>query len=393
MFFRLNKSGERGFTCKIVENKRDSRKSRQRVIANVGRADELAASSVSPLSSLPAPSLPIRCCSSTRSTRTPKALLSVRPEADRWADAVRPDAGAARRRHCPDPLLKERAFEFPVERAVFIAAAASAIRLGIGSRDCWSWMEDYDIPGAEGARSASSTALMAWLGEEEVEEKPEEGRLAPALRQGRDRREAVRPPPQSIHRPLHRIHGHHQPLLLRRGRRDARRARLLQDYRPDLKQMILGLVVDGDGRLALHRDVAGKHRRRRDRHSCRWSTACGNAFHRPGLRRRRPRHDLGRNHRRAGGAADSEYISRRTRALKTPSYTQDRARERRSLSCPPRRAQASGEDATVRQAGEGRRRSLYVVCRNEAEAENDRKDREAIVAALDAQLKKRATRR
>ena len=35
--------------------------------------------------------------------------------------------------------------------------------------------------------------------------------------------------------------------------------------------------------------------------------------------------------------------------------------------------------------GEGVR---YVVSRNETEAENDRKDREAIVAALDAQLKK-----
>src|SRR5260370_16266181 len=35
---------------------------------------------------------------------------------------------------------------------------------------------------------------------------------------------------------------------------------------------------------------------------------------------------------------------------------------------------------------EGKR---YVVCRNEEEAENDRKDREAIVAALDAQLKRR----
>jgi len=34
---------------------------------------------------------------------------------------------------------------------------------------------------------------------------------------------------------------------------------------------------------------------------------------------------------------------------------------------------------------EGKR---YIVCRNEAEAEKDRKDREAIVAALDAQLKK-----
>ena len=30
----------------------------------------------------------------------------------------------------------------------------------------------------------------------------------------------------------------------------------------------------------------------------------------------------------------------------------------------------------------------YLVCRNETEAEKDRKDREAIVAALDAQLKK-----
>src|SRR5262245_34782147 len=34
---------------------------------------------------------------------------------------------------------------------------------------------------------------------------------------------------------------------------------------------------------------------------------------------------------------------------------------------------------------EGKR---YIVCRNEAEAENDRKDREGIVTALDAQLKK-----
>jgi len=30
----------------------------------------------------------------------------------------------------------------------------------------------------------------------------------------------------------------------------------------------------------------------------------------------------------------------------------------------------------------------YIICRNEAEAEKDRKDREAIVAALYAQLKK-----
>ena len=43
MFFRLKKSGQRGYV-QIVENKRDGAAVRQRVIANLGRADELAAS-------------------------------------------------------------------------------------------------------------------------------------------------------------------------------------------------------------------------------------------------------------------------------------------------------------------------------------------------------------
>ena len=43
MFFRLKKSGERGYV-QIVENKRDGAAVRQKVVANLGRADELAAS-------------------------------------------------------------------------------------------------------------------------------------------------------------------------------------------------------------------------------------------------------------------------------------------------------------------------------------------------------------
>ena len=43
MFFRLKTSGQRGYV-QIVENKRDGAAVRQRVIANLGRADELAAS-------------------------------------------------------------------------------------------------------------------------------------------------------------------------------------------------------------------------------------------------------------------------------------------------------------------------------------------------------------
>jgi len=43
MFFRLKRSGKRGYV-QIVENTRDGAAVRQRVIANLGRADELAAS-------------------------------------------------------------------------------------------------------------------------------------------------------------------------------------------------------------------------------------------------------------------------------------------------------------------------------------------------------------
>ena len=43
MFFRLKKSGERSYV-QIVENKREGAAVRQTVIANLGRADELAAS-------------------------------------------------------------------------------------------------------------------------------------------------------------------------------------------------------------------------------------------------------------------------------------------------------------------------------------------------------------
>ncbi len=66
-------------------------------------------------------------------------------------------------------LLKERRFEFPVERAAFVAA--------------------------------HFYRAMAWLGEE-LEEKPT-GALAARSCQGPDRGEAVRPSP----RPLRRVHG------------------------------------------------------------------------------------------------------------------------------------------------------------------------------------------
>jgi hypothetical protein len=178
MFFRLKTSGQRGYV-QIVENKRAGAAVRQRVIANLGRADELAASGA--LASLIASGAKL----------TDQVLLIAALDED--ADGAL--SVAAKRIGGPmlfgkiwerlgigavlDDLLKDRAFEFPVERAVFVAALHRLLVSG-SDRDCSSWMEDYDIPGAEELDLHHFYRAMAWLGEE-VEEKPEKGARA-ALR-------------------------------------------------------------------------------------------------------------------------------------------------------------------------------------------------------------------
>jgi hypothetical protein len=94
MFFRLKKSGERGYV-QIVENKRDGAAVRQTVIANLGRADELAASGA--LASLIASGAKLTdqvlLISALDEDRRRRAV--GRRQADRRADAVWPDLGAA----------------------------------------------------------------------------------------------------------------------------------------------------------------------------------------------------------------------------------------------------------------------------------------------------------
>ena len=64
-----------------------------------------------------------------------------------------------------DELLKHRAFEFAVERAVFVATLHRLFVSG-SDRDCSSWIEEPDIPGIEGLDLHHFYRAMAWLGEE-----------------------------------------------------------------------------------------------------------------------------------------------------------------------------------------------------------------------------------
>jgi hypothetical protein len=246
MFFRLKKSGQRGYV-QIVENRRDGAAVHQRVIANLGRADELAASGA--LASLIASGAKL----------TDQVLLIHALDEDEGALSV-----AARRIGGPllfgriwdrlgigavlDDLLNERAFEFPVERAVFVAALHRLFVSG-SDRDCSSWMEDYDIPGAEGLDLHHFYRAMAWLGEE-----------LPA-----DQQDGATPFSPRCTKDLieEQLFAHRRDLFSRLdlvfmdttslyfeglGGQSIGQHGYSKDHRPDLRQMILAVLIDGDGR-------------------------------------------------------------------------------------------------------------------------------------------------
>src|SRR5260370_25790705 len=353
MFFRLKKSGHRSYV-QIVENKREGAAVRQTVIANLGRADELAASGA----------LAALIASGARLTDQVLLIDSLGEDAEgalsvaakriggpllfgRIWERLGIDAVLAE-------LLRERAFEFPVERAVFVATLHRLFVSG-SDRDCASWMEDYDIRGAEGLGLHHFYRAMAWLGEE-VEEKPA-GALAPRCVKDLieeklfERRRDLFTDLSAVFMDTTSLsfYGEGGETLGEHG--------YSKDYRPDLNQMILGLVVDGEGTPipgGRPGEVAGQYRRRDDA-AARHRPPATALFDRPGLRRRRSRHDLGPDHRRAREAQAGIHPGR-ARALRR-RRAQDRARQRRSFRPAPRRAQG-GRDAALRQAGEGRRQTL-----------------------------------
>ena len=379
MFFRLKTSGQRGYV-QIVENRRDGATVRQRVIANLGRADELVASGA--LASLIASGAKLtdQVLLIAAFQEDADGALSVEAKRiggpmlfDRIWERLGIDAVL-------DDLLKDRAFEFPVERAVFVAALHRLFVSG-SDRDCSSWMEDYDIPGAEGLDLHHFYRAMAWLGEE-VEEKAAEA-LAPRcvkdLIEERlfDRRRDLFTDLSVVFMDTTSLsfYGEGGATLGERG--------YSKDYRPDLKQMILGLVVDGDGRPICTEMWPG-------------NTADVTALL-PVVDRLRERFSIGR----VCVVADRGMISAATIAGLEERRLEYILGARERSDAIVRKIVLENDDPFVpllieRKAGETQlfvkqvkvEGVRYVVCRNEEEAENDHREREAIVAALDAQLKK-----
>ncbi len=179
MFFRLKTSGRRGYV-QIVENKRDGAAVRQRVIASLGRADELAASGA--LASLIASGAKLadQALLIDALDEDVEGVLSL--EAKRIGGPMlfgkiweRLGIGSVL-----DELLKDRAFEFPIERAVFIAALHRLFVSG-SDRDSSAWMEATTSPGPKGSACTPSTGPL-----------PGSARRSRRSRTGRSRRAVSR---------------------------------------------------------------------------------------------------------------------------------------------------------------------------------------------------------
>ena len=379
MFFRIKKSGGRAYV-QVVENKRVDGAVRQSVIANLGRADDLIASGA--LASLLA--------SGAKLTDQVLLINALDDDADGSLSVAAKRIGGPllfgriwERLGIADvlgELLKHRAFEFAVERAVFVGTLHRLFVSG-SDRDCSSWMEDYDIPGVDGLDLHHFYRAMAWLGEE-MEEKPE-GALAPRCVKDVieeklfDRRRDLFTDLSAVFMDTTSLsfYGEGGETLGEHG--------YSKDYRPDLKQMILGLVVDGSGSPICTEMWPG-------------NTADVTTLL-PVIDRLRERFGIGR----VCVVADRGMISAETIAGLEQRKLEYILGARERSDALVKKIVMENDAPFVplvveRQRGEtqlfakevkveGKR---YIVCRNEAEAEKDRKDREAIVAALDAQLKK-----
>jgi len=277
-------------------------------------------------------------------------------------------------------VLAGRQFGFAVERAVFVATLHRLLVSG-SDRACSEWMASYLIDGAEELSLHHFYRAMAWLGEE-VEEKAD-GALAPRCvkdmieEQLFDRRRDLFTDLSLVFMDTTSLsfYGDGGQTLGRRGHS--------KDFRPDLAQMILALVVDSEGRPICTEMVPG-------------NTADVKVLL-PVVDRLRERFGITR----ACVVADRGMISAATIAAleergmeyilgareRSSSVIRDIVLNDTAPMVPLVIERQNGETQLwVKQVKVGQQR--YIVSRNDAEAEKDRADRQAVVSGLEAQLKK-----
>ena len=380
MYFRRKTSAGRAY-LQIVESRRDGDQVRQQVIATLGRFEELQASGQLE-----------RLLRSGARFAAKAMVLSAASDDAAIKIAVRRIGPALvferlwQETGCLAVIMElagKRKHGFALERAVFLTVLHRLFVSG-SDRAADRWREDYAIAGVEGLDLHHLYRAMAWLGEE-LPEKEQDGRTPFAPRCLKDVVEE-------------RLFAHRRDLLTRlelvfmdttslyfegAGGQTLGQHGYSKDHRPDLRQMILAALIDGDGRPVCSEMWPG-------------NTADVTTLI-PVIERLRRRFDIAR----VCVVADRGMISAETMAelearrllyiLGVRERTDKLVRELVlddpapfvPLAMKKRGKEIDYEAKTVMLAGR-----RYIVCRNRQEAEKDAADRASIVAALERQLAK-----
>jgi transposase len=383
MFFRTKKSGARTY-LQVVENRWENGRSRQRVVATLGRLDELQESGQ--LDALLG-----------SGARLAHSALLLSAHANRRLPVIKTmHIGPAlifgrlwQQTGCQrviKKLLSRRRFEFNVERAIFLTVLHRLFVSG-SDRAADKWKRDYQIEGCDSLQLHHLYRAMAWLGE--VLPKDQQKDKTPfAPRCVKDRvEEDLFAHRRDLFTDLQLVFFDTTSIYFEgAGGESLGLLGHSKDHRPDLNQMIVGTVLDGQGRPICCELWPGN------------TTDVKTLI--PVVDRLRSRFGISR----VCMVADRGMISKET--------LEDLEGSERGwlyILGARMRAQSEVRDEVISRAGRYRvvhperefgvdpspldvkevwvEDHRYIVCRNQDEARKDAADREAIVASLREQLR------
>jgi len=366
----------------LVESVREDGRAKQRIIKNLGRKEIVVASGeLERLASSVARYAERAVVLSQLAAGNPDGLACKRIGAPLLFGHLWEETGC---KAVIEALLAGRQFEFPVERAVFTTVLHRLMVSG-SDRACEKWMTDYAIPGIDDLALHHLYRAMAWLGEELPAEQ-QAGATAFAPRTVKDLvEEQLFATRRDLFSELSVVFMDTTSLSFAgAGGANLGERGYSKDHRPDLMQMIVGVVIDADGRPVCSEMWPG-------------NTADVSVLV-PVIDRLRSRFGIGR----VCVVADRGMISTATIAAleergleyvlgareRTDTLVRTVVLADRKPFAPLCVERANGEQTQLfakEVKVEGRR---YIVCRNEAEAAKDAADRQAIVAGLEQQLKR-----
>ena len=240
MFARVKKSGSYQY-LQLVENRWEQGQARQRVIATLGRLDQM--SEKGEVESL------IRSLS--RFSEKTLLILSDKSKVSASAKKIGPaliferlwkELGIG---SIVSSLVAERKFGFSVERALFLTVLHRLFVSG-SDRGCEKWRRDYRIDGAEGIALHQLYRAMAFLGEEvsDQEDRTHAPRCTKDVIEERmfDRRKNLFTDLDLVFLDTTALYfeGEGGKTIGERGHS--------KDHRPDLNQMVVGALLDDRGR-------------------------------------------------------------------------------------------------------------------------------------------------